>query len=172
MERKNKKKTISLTCSKCGKVFEKEFKEYKRRTEKSTHCKFYCSRKCGLGGKADDYSPFRTFLYLSRKHAKSRGIHFSIDLKYIKKLWETQKGKCFYTSIPMLLFANKNKTEFKPEAASLDRIDTSQGYIRGNIRFVCMSINYAKNRFEEKDFVGFLEKVRRWSSSHNSYSML
>jgi hypothetical protein len=82
-----------------------------------------------------------------------------IDEKYLKQLWDSQHGKCPYTGINMVLYPSSNKKQFKPDVASLDRIRQGEGYVPGNVRFVCLSINYARNRFDENDFVNFLRKI-------------
>lgn len=160
MSRKNKKKMISLVCNECGGSFDKELKEYTRRMKNSPTCVFFCSKKCSSKKRqCDEYSPFRTFLSLARKNAKSKRLKINVDLEYLKTVWENQNGLCFYTQIPMTLFPSRHKTEFRPDCPSLDRMDSSKGYVKGNVRFVCLSINYARNRFQENDFVNFLRRI-------------
>lgn len=43
--------------------------------------------------------------------------------------------------------------------ASLDRIDSSKGYIEGNVEFVCSAINLAKNNFSKEAMVSFLQET-------------
>lgn len=50
--------------------------------------------------------------------------------------------------------------------ASLDRIDSTKGYVKGNVEFVCLAINYAKNNFKKeemmsliKDFISSVNKL-------------
>lgn len=157
MERK--KKTIQLTCFHCDKVFDKELKEFKRQQKVDPDHKFYCSLTCS-NSKLDEYSSFRGFVSTAKRNAKNKKLEFDLDVDYIKQLWENQNGKCFYTGLPMLLAAHNHLKEFKPDYASLDRIDSSKGYIKGNVKFVCLSINYAKNSFSEEDFVGFLKRLK------------
>lgn len=162
MERKNKCKFIELTCSACHKQFQKLLKEYKRRSKKDPSCKFYCSKNCrNECSQTDEYSPFRTFFFYAKKNARLKKINFDLDLIYIKELWETQNGKCVYSKVPMRLFPTTTKARGIPNAASLDRIDSSKGYVKGNVHFVCLSINYAKHTFEEIEFVNFLNIAAR-----------
>jgi hypothetical protein len=44
--------------------------------------------------------------------------------------------------------------------ASLDRIDSTKGYIKGNVEFVCLAINYAKNKFSKEDTLTFLNEIK------------
>ena len=46
--------------------------------------------------------------------------------------------------------------------ASLDRIDSSKGYIEGNVQFICTSLNYMKNKWghnESKDWLDTLNSA-------------
>jgi len=43
--------------------------------------------------------------------------------------------------------------------ASLDRIDSSIGYIEGNVEFVCLFINLSKNSFSRQEFTTTINKV-------------
>jgi len=162
MERTNKKKIINLTCNRCKTIFEKELKEYNRQMRKNPHYTFYCSEKCStkVSRKRDEFSPFRTFLCSAKRGSDLKHLDMNLDLLYLKKLWEGQNGICSYTKIPMILSPCRYQKEFKPDCASLDRIDASKGYVKGNVRFVCLAINYARNRFEERDFKNFLSKCK------------
>jgi len=44
-------------------------------------------------------------------------------------------------------------------SASLDRIDNEKGYIKGNVRFVCLGINYMKNRRADSEVFELLDKI-------------
>ena len=86
----------------------------------------------------------------------------NIDIPYLKQLWEKQKGICPYTGIQMVFPTHwaemaRNHTL---EKVSLDRIDSSKGYVRGNVEFVCMAVNYAKNRWSRRAAMEFFSKVR------------
>ena len=48
-----------------------------------------------------------------------------------------------------------------PNTASLDRIDSSLGYIPGNVQFVSVIANYAKRDFQEEELFEFCEAVVR-----------
>jgi hypothetical protein len=52
--------------------------------------------------------------------------------------------------------------------ASLDRIDSSKGYIKGNVEFVCLAINFAKNDFKKEEMKSFIKEI---ISSQNTISI-
>lgn len=179
-----------VICVVCNKLFEKENKEINRCKKRGI--KNYCSNSCvakhrntsmsktywekqykkhpNFKGytRQDEYSPFRTFINKSRGSIKKNGC--DVDLQYLKKIWDSQKGICPYTGIKMIL--PKNTLEYNSikslKKASLDRIDSSMGYIEGNLEFVCSGINLAKNNFTKKDMTSFLSEIM---SSMNALSV-
>lgn len=55
--------------------------------------------------------------------------------------------------------AYHSKESCSLKRASLDRIDSSKGYIKGNVEFVCYAINLAKNSFTRDEMKEFLKEV-------------
>lgn len=118
---------------------------------------------CQKGGvRVDEFSPFRIFLAHIRDRKKYNNYkhEVNIDLPYLKKIWKKQNGICPYTGIEMILYPTCDQRKIKnPVQASLDRIDSSKGYIKGNVEFVCLAINYAKNGFTKEEFMNFLLQI-------------
>jgi hypothetical protein len=44
-----------------------------------------------------------------------------------------------------------------PDRASLDRIDSKKGYVRGNVEFISLMAQYAKNEWSRGDVEKFLD---------------
>jgi hypothetical protein len=106
----------------------------------------------------DEFSPFRKF----RNSARKRDKESSITLQDLKSQWEKQKGICPYTGWPMMVFASAIyglEQKYNPYKASLDRIDSSKGYVPDNIQFVCYMANIAKNQYPESFLVEFCKAV-------------
>ena len=84
------------------------------------------------------------------------------DLIFLSNLWELQSGVCPLTGwkleLPKHSCGWKTKKN-KLKRASLDRIDNSKGYIKGNIRFISVMANYCKNTFTDDDVKLFCEAV-------------
>jgi hypothetical protein len=79
--------------------------------------------------------------------AKGRSKEFSLVDQDLFDLWEKQKGLCAYTKLPLLAAANQLNT------ISLDRIDSSVGYVVGNIQLVCAAVNKMKQEYAEEAFL-------------------
>jgi len=97
---------------------------------------------------------FNTFLERYFKHVKKRAseknFELDIDCKYLEKLWERQKGKCALSNMQIELRANWQKNL---QTASLDRIDNTKGYIKGNVQWLHKDINNMKYTFTEDYFI-------------------
>lgn len=160
--RKNAKQYIELNCSHCNNPFQKEAKEHKRKIKIGQE-KFYCSPSCGGIGtgisQRDEFTKFRIFMFSTKHTAKTKNIDFNLDLDFLKNLWKKQNGKCPYTNIPMILADTPISKNRSLKAASLDRIDSSQGYIKDNVEFVCRFVNLGKNTFPQNEVKDFFKEI-------------
>ena len=168
-----------IKCEGCGKEFQKETRYVKSAQKKGR--KNYCTLSCHAettreeklgewvisqenkefvkkmaGNRLDEYSPFRTLLKSCRtrknKSGNSKG-EFDLDLPYLKSLWEEQSGKCAITKVDLVLEPSYNKN-FQ---ASLDRIDSSKGYVKGNVRYISVSVNWLKNNMDDNHLREFIQ---------------
>jgi hypothetical protein len=86
--------------------------------------------------------------------AKCRDLTISITIEYIDKLATDQNFKCSLSGLD-LCFDVKNTT------ASLDRIDSSKGYIEGNVQWVHKTINNMKWSLSDEEFINFCKIIAR-----------
>lgn len=175
---KENRKLTTFICPNCGQEADKPTTEYNRNIKLGRNS--FCSRSCAViygnihrsheyskseaniehlksvsNNHRDEYTPFRYTL----RNAKKRFQDFDLDLEYLKELWETQQGICPYTKIKLLLPEYKTTIEDARVRASLDRIDSSKGYIKGNVQFISTSINYMKNDLSHEETIEFLKTI-------------
>jgi hypothetical protein len=94
-----------------------------------------------------------------KKGSKRRGIDFNISIEDAWKLFEKQNRKCALTG-ELLVFADTIANwKLGKCTASLDRINSSQGYIEGNIQWVHKDINKMKSDWDQITFVELCRKV-------------
>ena len=174
---------VKIICASCGKETEKRATEINRQKKKGKKL-FYCNLSCagkvnnthlkpyqeklkrntGSGNwlrKKDIYSQFRYHLNNAKRHTDNKDL-IDLDLEYLKTLWDNQQGKCAVTGIELKIkhiHTKKQRTDKSPYQASLDRIDNSKGYVKGNVRFVCYMFNIARNDFTDTDVIEFCKKV-------------
>jgi len=93
--------------------------------------------------------------YLTRLTFRKKEV--SVSLQDIADQWNKQQGLCAYTKIPLELV--KKDSSWSKATASIDRIDSSKGYILGNIQWVHKRINTMKNDMTEVEFINFCKLV-------------
>jgi hypothetical protein len=169
-------KTITIECAECKKVFDKDEREYNQHVRKG-RSHFFCGLSCRTaarnhlprlrrfsirthaGNRRDAFTPFRW--YLLRARARANKGPTDLTLEYLKTLWERQQGICPLTGWSLCLPEDTNGwiAGIVPEAASLDRIDSTLGYVQGNVRFIAVIANYARQTFSDGDVVRFAKAV-------------
>jgi hypothetical protein len=111
----------------------------------------------------DEYSSFKLFVQQVKRRdlEKNRKEIPNITPVYLKKIWETQLGICPITGWQLILPKNAHVCfdSTDPRNASLDRIDNAIGYMQGNVRFVSLMANYARNNFTDEQVFEFCRAV-------------
>ncbi|CUR44248.1 HNH endonuclease [Pseudomonas phage VCM] len=85
------------------------------------------------------------------ENAKKRGIEFNLTVASMKNLLSAKR--CFYTGIGLTKSTGK-EDELKLSDFTIDRIDGSKGYVKGNVVACCHAANQMKNQFESLGIVG------------------
>lgn len=84
-----------------------------------------------------------------KRSAKSRNLEFNLTIEYLWNLFKSQKQICAITGDYISNI----------EEASLDRIDSSKGYIEGNVQWVTYQANVSKHTMTMKQLYEFCRKV-------------
>jgi hypothetical protein len=81
-----------------------------------------------------------------RATAKRRGLPFEITSSDVYNLMKEGEFRCSISGIP---FSRRIPLEatMDPWAPSIDRIENRQGYLKDNIRIVCVAANFAMNQW-------------------------
>lgn len=90
--------------------------------------------------------------------AKQRNIEFKINIKYLDVLYQIQKGKCSLSG-KQLKFDSGQK--IYDGNISLDRKDSSKGYIKGNVQFVDKTLNMMKQTLPQEEFINRCKQVAK-----------
>lgn len=140
---------VSKICTSCN--TSKSISEYNRYTRSKNNKETIESecRECALKRRKETFNTVRGFIFkmvaTAKRSAKRRGNNvlrndnssdispdlFDIIVECIVK----QNGRCALTGMPLKFIMNLINT------ASLDRIDNSKGYVRGNIQIIIAPIN-------------------------------
>lgn len=85
--------------------------------------------------------------------ARSRKLEYLVSPEYLWELYIKQNRKCVFSGLEIQFgcgYINPIET-----TASLDRIDSSKGYIEGNLQWVHKDINRMKWHFSDKNFIKY-----------------
>ena len=91
-------------------------------------------------------------------------MEFSITVKYAWELYLKQHKKCALTG-QNIYFAPRRKSNPTRTAsnASLDRIDSTKGYISGNVQWVLKKINMMKQGNTQQEFISLCKLVAKYN---------
>lgn len=173
------RKLIEVECDCCHQKFQKPLSEYNRNLKLGRHN--FCTRSCSIrysnyhripsekiiesqnniknyaGNHRDEYTPFRYIL----RSARNRFKECNLTLEYLKEVWDKQNGICPYTGLNLILpsYTKKVPIEYR---ASLDRIDSSLGYVIGNVQFVSTPINFLKSTMTDTQTKEYLKAIAKF----------
>lgn len=138
-------------CTSCNKEF--EVVSSSLTLGKSRSCVYCCALSGEMNGNWKGYKniPGEVF-YKVEYFARKRSMDFSISIEYLNDLWEESKGLCALSGMPIKL----------KSTASLDRIDSMQGYIKGNLQWVHKTVNRMKNNFPQEEFISICKKISNY----------
>jgi hypothetical protein len=80
-----------------------------------------------------------------KRDAESRYISFNLTIEFLDSLLKQQEFKCALTGLVL-------STNYKNLTASVDRIDSTKGYIENNVQWVHKDVNMMKNHYYETYF--------------------
>jgi len=90
--------------------------------------------------------------------AASRNLEFSISKHYAEWQYTKQNGLCNITKIPL-----------NDKIASIDRIDSSIGYVEGNIQWVHAIVNSLKLDFNQDYFIHLCQKIAHFQQNKATF---
>lgn len=144
-------------CRGCYKEREEDdfiWKDKSTKVEKVKRCKFCIYKKTNERmSEIDSFIKHRVASL--RCTSKKNGIPFSLSFEYAKKLFEFQRGICFYTDIPLCWTRGKEYKDAS-DRCSLDKIEPSKGYVEGNIVWCSRRSNLVKQDLT-------LDEMKNWT---------
>lgn len=140
---------------------------YNLRRGKTTHCK-----KCTSTLKKKNFEDISgAYLSSIRSGAKSRNLKFIVEPKYLWHCFLNQNKQCSLTGISINLdplWGTAINIGCTTQTASLDRIDSSKGYIEGNVQWVHKVVNIMKSNFSDQEFINWCHLVANHNPTNNT----
>ena len=142
----------------CGSKLEMEAATFLKKPRRSTGI----PKSCGCYQKANRSHRYKGVGDLSstrwnniRKHAQRKSLKFEITMRYAWNLYLKQGKRCALSGVPLTMSPSSMKKG--SSTASLDRKDSSRGYVPGNVQWVHLLMNDLKGNLPQDVFV-------RWCS--------
>lgn len=130
-------------CCKCGEVVYVRGGNLK---EGQKTCKICASN--ALSDKLKQF-PFDSKVWFRILYrVKNKGLDLDVTADYLYDLFQQQQGVCAITGVPIHLGRSGQRTT----TASPDRIDSSKGYVVGNVQWVHKTVNSMRNSMSLEEF--------------------
>ncbi len=135
-----------------------------KRGVKSCGCAFYefCKRTGKESSSWKGYNDI-TGTYYRRliEGSLKRNIEFKLTIEDIWELYISQDKKCAYTGKD-IYFDSPGYLNRYTGNLSLDRIDSTIGYVKGNIQLVLKEVNIAKGQLKHEDFINMCKLITEY----------
>lgn len=93
--------------------------------------------------------------------AKKGDRKFNLNIKYLSDLFDKQHGLCALSGLKIDF--GYGRSWRRNNTASLDRIDSSKGYIKNNVQWVHKDINRMKSNFEQNKFIQYCYLIGKYN---------
>jgi hypothetical protein len=130
----------STAWERAGHASEEAYKEYQKAYYKK-------NKERILQKKKED--KFNYILNHSKKRAKEKGLEHTIDREYLESIY-TDTCPIFNVKF---IYSNK----LNDWSMTLDRIDPTKGYIKGNVQFLSSKANRMKSNATHEEIIKFCE---------------
>ena len=95
-----------------------------------------------------------TWFEMKKKGGLSRGLFWDLEPEDIVQMYNEQQGVCALTGWP-IGWAEKGLTA----TVSIDRIDSSEGYVKGNVQLLHKDVNMAKQQYSQEYFIKMCKAI-------------
>jgi len=147
-------KVIETICDYCKEVF--YFSG--GRAHYNRHVNHFCSKKCSqLSQRLYPFNPLKDLRYRmlsgAKRRAKTKGFTFNLTLDDIPEIPE------YCVVLGIKIEPNPDKVVWN-NSPSLDRIDSSLGYVKGNVRIISHRANSLKSNATVEELLLVLKDLK------------
>lgn len=162
---RDKRSHILFLCKcRCGKTKKVRGNDLRQDTIKSCGCRNHKTGKDHAGFKGYEDIP-STYWTRLQSNAEKRNLDFNLTIEEAWELFIQQKRRCSLSGV-LLDFSTPRQKSILSQA-SLDRIDSSKGYIKGNVQWVCKETNFMKRDMTDEEFINWCNAVSSFQKSKN-----
>ena len=142
-------------CSSCGAEQSYLRKSYAIASESAGKvCKKCANNKLENNGHAGFYKEVlrASFAHKYKTSAEIRNIEWDVSFEYLADLLIEQDFKCALSGEDLDAMEVSNN-------CSLDRIDSSKGYVKGNLQWVTSMVNMCKQGYTQEEFIKMCKQI-------------
>lgn len=96
----------------------------------------------------------------AKRRAQKNNWDFNLTSKFLYQLFEKQNKKCALSGLDIKFSLNNERSK---GTASLDRIDSSKGYVRDNVQWVHKDVNKMKNVFSNEYLIELCKNIHEFN---------
>jgi Probable Zinc-ribbon domain len=101
-------------------------------------------------------------IYTESHRRRNIPLEFTITIEYVWKLFLDQNRRCAFTGKELTMWGEKNGKSVG--TASLDRIDSTKGYIDGNVQWIHKELQHMKRNLTDTEFIRICQEVASFQS--------
>lgn len=144
----------------CGQAVEARFADLARGNTRSCGCQ--ANPKGKKNSSWNGYGEISGALYAKiRSSAVRRNIVFNVSIEDMWAIYVKQGRECALTGWPIWFAPVSNSKQDVQRTASLDRIDSSKGYEKSNLRWVHKKCNMLKMSFSDKELLELVGAIAK-----------
>lgn len=150
---KPKEKRYTKNCSSCN--AEQSYgrlDHFKSAIRGDWKCKSCSGRTNNFFGKHHEI-PIAWF-GVKERGGRDRGLSWDLTIEYLWDMYVAQDKKCALSGVE-IGWSEKGLTA----TASIDRIDSQEGYIKGNVQLVHKDVNFMKQQFDQEYFINMCKAI-------------
>lgn len=149
----------------CGKETTVQSNHLRNEHTQSCGCSWYEFGKTRISWKGHGEIPLSLFGRI-RRNARNRNIPFDISIQYIWNLFLKQDKKCALSGLQLDFTYGRN--HHHKGTASLDRIDSTKGYVKDNVQWVHKDVNWMKQDYSNDYFLNMCETIVNYNKNNNA----
>lgn len=101
----------------------------------------------------------RSYFCMLKQKAKTRNLAFDVSVDYLWSLFVSQNYSCSLSHQPLVMPRFSKEIYTNKRIISLDRIDSSLGYVETNVQWTHKEINMMKQKFSQIYFLNLCQMI-------------